>query len=81
MKKNVISIMLSIAIVTGSISAAPVHAVERDVQAEEAVHAEEEAAQEEEPKAAIVPIYGFSRPSGLGRFCFFIPTKDAKGLS
>ena len=41
----------------------------------------EEAPQEEEPKAAIVPIYGFSRPFGLGRFCFFIPTKDAKGLS
>ena len=55
MKKNVISIMLNLAIVTGSISAAPVHAVERDVQAEEAVHAEEEAAQEENADVQGVP--------------------------
>lgn len=37
-----------------------------------------EAKQEDEPKAAIVPIYGFSRR--FGGFCFFIPTRDAKGL-
>ena len=54
-------------------------AIEEPAAEEPAI--EEEAAQEEEPKAAIVPIYGFSRPFGLGRFCFFIPTKDAKGLS